>query len=521
MSILWRDSMKVGDPELDAEHKKFIALLNLIERGLQQKDVSPANEIFEELLIYVEEHLPAEEAYMQRVGYPDFEEHKRLHEEFAYNFYVMLGRFRASVDDAERRRHVVKLAEFVREWLIEHILKEIVELKPFAPPPEPTEAPKPVTTPWLVPFASALGLKTPPVPTVAPAAAAAGDLLQTPAAPTPIQAVPQAASSGEWRSTGILPPHLEVYLKPLDYAVPRPPPPVTEFQTFQQLCQGAIWRSVNKVLTFFQRHNEEVVRDLPPLFVGSPEFARNFRAVLETSIFPAMWETRRMKMLLTNFDRGMADDETFFAKLGHRNTEHVLSVWAQTWNSLRLIETKGMQGFTVMKIKEDTKKIRAGLQPSTPAAYDMPKIGNREIEIFKALLDPGNDWWQALSKVWKHCHDYYVQEKTPIGDPDIREGTLRDHLIDTINALPDPWGDFLLLTVHRCLPRLDCSFLESFVTNFGRTEVAREAVIPYTMRYLRQVRDTPEILDREKWDETEWQSVLAELKKYRSWRSGS
>jgi hypothetical protein len=121
--------------------------------------------------------------------------------------------------------------------------------------------------------------------------------------------------------------------------------------------------------------------------------------------------------------------------------------------------------------------------------------------------------------VWKHCHDYYVQEKTPIGDPDIREGTLRDHLIETINSLPDPWGDFLLLTVHRCLPRVDCTFLESFSTNFGRTEVAREAVIPYTMRYIRQVRGKPEILEREKWDETEWQSVLTELKKYRSWRS--
>ncbi|HMA51372.1 MAG TPA: hemerythrin domain-containing protein [Magnetospirillaceae bacterium] len=516
MSIVWRDSMKIGDPELDAEHKKFIALLNLIERGLQQKDVSPAVDIFEELLIYVETHLPAEEAYMERIGYPGLEDHKVLHEEFAYNFYVLLGRFRASIDDAERRRHVVKLAEMVREWLIDHILKEIIELKPYAPIPV-SQPPKPVTTPWLVPFASALGLKNPPMPTVAPAPAVT-DL--PPAAPIPIQTAAVAApSSGEWRSIGTLPPHLELYLKPLDYTVPRPPAPITEFPGFQQLCEAAIWRSVNKVLTFFQRHNEDIVRDLPPLFLATPEFARNFKAVLEESIFPAMWETRRMKMLLTNFDRSMADDETFFSKLGKRNTDHVLSVWAQTWNGLRLIETQGVQGFTIMKIKEDTKKIRSGLQPPSAAAYDMPKIGNREIELFKALLDPANDWWQSLSKLWKPCHDYYVQEKTPIGDPDIREGTLRDHLIDVINILPDPWGDFMLLTAHRVFPRLDCTFLESFVTNFGRTEVAREAVIPYTMRYLRQVRARPDILAREQQEEEEWQGILAELRKYRSWRS--
>jgi hypothetical protein len=39
------------------------------------------------------------------------------------------------------------------------------------------------------------------------------------------------------------------------------------------------------------------------------------------------------------------------------------------------------------------------------------------------------------------------------------------------------------------------------------------------MRYLRQVRANPEILEREKQEEEEWQGILAELRKYRSWRS--
>ena len=518
MSIVWRDSMKIGDPELDADHRKFIALLNLIERNLEQKDVAPANDIFEELLTYVESHLPEEEGYMERIGYPGLDEHKAQHEQFAYDFYVLLGRFRASIDDEERHRHVEKLAEMVREWLIDHILKEIIELKPYAPI-QVTQAPKPVTSPWLVPFASALGLKNPPTPTVAPAPAVT-DLPVAPVvtatpAPTPAPRDP----GGEWRAIGALPPHLEAYLKPFEYVTPRPPAVIEKFETFQLLCESAIWRSVNKVLTFFQRHNPDATRDLPPIYIASPDFARNFKDVLETSIFPEMWETRRMKMLLTNFDRGMADDEGFFAKLGKRNTDHILTVWAQTWNSLRLIESQGIQGLTVMKIKQDTKKIRTDLQPGEGESYDMPKIGNREIEIFKALLDPANDWWQQFNKLWKPCHDYYIQEKTPMGDPDIREGTLRDHLLEIINTLPDPWGDFMLLTAHRVFPRLDASFLEAFATNFGRTEVAREAVIPYTMRYLRQVRMHPEMIERDKQEEEEWLSVQAELRKYRSWRS--
>jgi hypothetical protein len=33
------------------------------------------------------------------------------------------------------------------------------------------------------------------------------------------------------------------------------------------------------------------------------------------------------------------------------------------------------------------------------------------------------------------------------------------------------------------------------------------------------VKENPEILEREKLEEEEWQGVLAELRKYRSWRS--
>jgi hypothetical protein len=403
-----------------------------------------------------------------------------------------------------------KLAEMVREWLAEHILKEIIELKPYgqpSPSPASNRKPQPMTTAWLQPFVP--GQKQPPQPPPPPGVPGV----------QPAQTAAPIAANGEWKAVGAMPAHLEVHLKPLDYTIPRPPPVIAEFPSFQALCEAAVWRSVSKVLIFFQRHNEKIIRDLPPLFIASPEFAKNFKSVLDEVVFPMMWEQRRMRMLLTNFDAGMSDDEGFFARLGPRNTEHVLQVWAQTWTSLRLIESQGLQGFTVMKVKEETKKVRNTLEPADETLYDMPKIGNREIELFKALLDPANDWWSAFSKLWKPCHDYYVQEKTPAGDPDIREGTLRDHLIDAINALPDPWGDYMLLTAHRCFPRLDCTFLESFVTNFGRTDVAREAVIPYTMRYLRQVKEHPEILEREKREEEEWQNTLTELRKYRSWRS--
>jgi hypothetical protein len=77
----------------------------------------------------------------------------------------------------------------------------------------------------------------------------------------------------------------------------------------------------------------------------------------------------------------------------------------------------------------------------------------------------------------------------------------------------------MLLTAHRVFPRLDSGFLENFSTNFGRSEAAREAVMPYTMRYLRQARADQEIRTREAQEEEEWQNAIAELGKYRKWRA--
>jgi hypothetical protein len=69
----------------------------------------------------------------------------------------------------------------------------------------------------------------------------------------------------------------------------------------------------------------------------------------------------------------------------------------------------------------------------------------------------------------------------------------------------------MVLACHRVFPRVTTTFLESFSTNLGRSEIEREAHIPYTIRYLRQVREIPEIRNRERIEELEWQAKMKEL----------
>ncbi len=495
MTIKWRDSMKIGNADLDAEHKKFIALLNLIELGLQESDVAPAADVFEELQIFVESHFPAEEAYLEEIGYPLLETHRKQHETLAYRFYVLQGRFRAAISDEERRLQLGKLASFMREWLIDHLLKEVIELKPYGPPPPAIPA---GDTNWRMQLPASR-----PIWTLGPSL-------------VPPDAVVEKGP-GEWQSVGVVPETLERFLQPLDFTIAKPPYPICDFPSFEALCEAAIWRRINVVLLFFQRSNPHIMRELPPPFFASLDFAENLRDAIVAVIFPAMWTTRRMRILATNYDRAMSDEDGFFEKLGPRDTKHILSVWTQTWDNLRLVETEREPGFNVIRVKEGTRRLREMLQPSSSLIYDIPKIGNRELEVFKDLFAPGADWPDEFNRCWKACEECYLQEMSAIADPDVREGSLRDQMIDIFNRLPEPWGDFMILTAHRVFPRFDSFYLDKLTTNFGRTEVAREAAMPYTMRYLRQARGNPDMRAREVREEEEWQTALKELRKYRKW----
>ncbi len=193
----------------------------------------------------------------------------------------------------------------------------------------------------------------------------------------------------------------------------------------------------------------------------------------------------------------------------------ILQGWTQGWDDLRLVEVK-KDGLKVLQVKDATKALRDMLQPSiAPAAYDIPKISNREIDTFQSLLDPANDWWEKLNGAWRVCHDLYEQEKDPrIFQQKAREGAFRDNLLAAFNRFPPEWVDFLVLACHRVFPRVSTSFLESFATNLGRNEVEREAHIPYTIRYLRQAREDPDIFDRERLEEYEWTMKMKELSDY-------
>jgi len=483
--ISWRDAMSVGSPALDADHKRLIELINLTEEWGARENWPQVGAVIDDLLVYVQEHFRREEAVLLAVKFPESEAHHKGHEALSARARLLHDKFKAAANDDERKTCLLVLTKVLNEWLLDHILKQDMTYKPFIP-----KKPHP-----------AHGVEM-----------HVGSPQHTEA-----ELAAERKARREARDRDIeyqLPPNLAHLLKRIEYVVPELPPPENGFESFDKLCEAAICRRVDAVLVFFQRHNPARAQDLPPFFLASPEFAEKFHRAIVTFIFPIIWESRQIRMLATNFEWTAQDSDSFWTHINHQLEQCILQGWTQGWDDLRLIEVK-KDGVKVLQVKENTKALREVLQPSTPSAYDIPKIGNREIDTFQSLLDPANDWWGQLNQAWRICHDLYEQEKDPrIFQQKAREGAFRDNLLAAFNRFPPEWVDFLVLACHRVFPRVSTAFLESFSTNLGHNEAERELHIPYTIRYLRQARQNPDILDREQRDEWEWQAKMKELGDY-------
>lgn len=109
-AVEWREGFNIGIAQLDREHRHLFSLvlaLNLesVERTIEQ------------LLDYVVTHFSNEQDAMYSSDYPAFEQHLKLHEEFAHQ----IADFMFTGNDWTEGR-VQELRRFLNKWLITHIM---------------------------------------------------------------------------------------------------------------------------------------------------------------------------------------------------------------------------------------------------------------------------------------------------------------------------------------------------------------------------------------------------------------
>jgi len=125
--IEWSEAFAVGIPKVDAEHRHLVTIVNAFHQvhgsGAGRDKVFPVLNL---LVQYVEVHFQSEESLMAAGKYPDLLKHRREHDKLTEQIFELAERYEAG--DAEITYEVM---EFLKSWLLEHILQMDKKLEPF------------------------------------------------------------------------------------------------------------------------------------------------------------------------------------------------------------------------------------------------------------------------------------------------------------------------------------------------------------------------------------------------------
>jgi methyl-accepting chemotaxis protein/hemerythrin len=118
--IEWDSSFETGISEFDNQHKKLAELVNRIYSAVRENRAqNEVESILNELVEYTVYHFDNEENAFQKFNYPEYSEHKKIHEALK----AQVGKF---LNDLKSGKVSIgfNLLEFLKSWLLNHIKVE-------------------------------------------------------------------------------------------------------------------------------------------------------------------------------------------------------------------------------------------------------------------------------------------------------------------------------------------------------------------------------------------------------------
>jgi hemerythrin-like metal-binding protein len=123
----WTESMSVGVKELDDHHKKLVGLVNTLFDAMKEgQGRNVVGKILEELIQYTQYHFSAEETLMKEHGYPGYAIQQAEHQKFVEEVTTVYRKYQAGDIFVS-----VDTLNFLKDWLMKHILQIDMEYKPF------------------------------------------------------------------------------------------------------------------------------------------------------------------------------------------------------------------------------------------------------------------------------------------------------------------------------------------------------------------------------------------------------
>ena len=128
-ALVWDTKFELGNSTVDRQHKSLCEVINrLLAQCEMGKAVDTLQETISFLVDYADHHFASEEALQIKAGYPGYEEHKRIHDDFRVTVQNLVRRFRENGSSDE-------LAADIRDifiaWLINHIQNEDMKISVY------------------------------------------------------------------------------------------------------------------------------------------------------------------------------------------------------------------------------------------------------------------------------------------------------------------------------------------------------------------------------------------------------
>ena len=124
--IEWTPDLSIGVEKIDNQHKELIKRFNnLADAVFDGRGKEEIGDILHFLADYTVTHFRDEEALQDLFGYPGFQRHKKIHDQFVSEVQTLIKKFEAEDLDSDL---VVKTVDSVGAWVLNHIKKEDMEI---------------------------------------------------------------------------------------------------------------------------------------------------------------------------------------------------------------------------------------------------------------------------------------------------------------------------------------------------------------------------------------------------------
>lgn len=117
---------------IDDGHKRLIDMMNQFEDavGKNPVDHQTVREVLLGLVDYTREYFSHEEELQRSIHYPFYASHCRAHREVLRKLATIFAAY-AQAQGAERNHIIRGITDFLKEWLVDHIIREDLRMKPY------------------------------------------------------------------------------------------------------------------------------------------------------------------------------------------------------------------------------------------------------------------------------------------------------------------------------------------------------------------------------------------------------